>query len=60
MRVEEYKCDHCGKKLNEMHDYVDCEIDMEVCIIDADLCQECAEELKKMVASFLNKEGNKT
>ena len=58
MKISYYKCDHCGKKLNEMHDYIDCEIDMEVYHIGADLCKECTEELKKMITSFLDKDSD--
>lgn len=55
MRIEEYKCDHCGEKLNEMHDYIDSEIDMGICRVGDDLCEECVEKLKKIIMSFLNK-----
>lgn len=57
MRVEYYKCDHCGKKLDEMHDYLDCEIDTDIGVVitDADLCTKCAEELKKIIETFLNR-----
>jgi len=55
MMVYYHKCDHCGKELNEMHDYVDSEIDMDMCRVEADLCEECAEKLKNMITYFLNK-----
>lgn len=60
MRIEKYKCDHCGKSLDEDRDYIDSEIDMGICRVDADLCEECAEELKKMITSFLNTEKEVT
>lgn len=49
-------CDHCGKELNEMHDYVDEEIDIGVYWLRTDLCQDCMEELKKIVRDFCEKE----
>ena len=58
MRVEYHKCDHCGKELNEMHDYVDMDIDAVCWFNGVDLCKECAEELEKMVTSFLNRGSN--
>ena len=55
MKTSQYICDHCRKQLDENIDYIDCEIDMEVCVVDADLCEACAEKLKDVVASFLNR-----
>lgn len=49
-------CDHCGKELNEMHDYVDEEINMGVYWLRTDLCKDCMEELKKIVCAFCEKE----
>ena len=61
MRIEKYKCDHCGKSLDEDRDYIDSEIDMGICRVDADLCEECAEKLKRIIMFFLteNIEENK-
>ena len=58
MRVEYHKCDHCGKELDEMHDYVDTEIDAVCWFSGVDLCKECAKELEKIVTSFLNRGVN--
>ena len=44
-------CDHCGKELNTMKDYWDCEIDL-YDTIETDLCNDCFEQLKKMVKDF--------
>ena len=52
-------CDHCGKELNEMHDYIDVEIDMGVSWLRTDLCQECMHELKELVYSFCEKAEKK-
>ena len=40
-------CDHCGKKLNEMHDYVDTEFDTKDNWLCVDLCSECYAEISK-------------
>lgn len=58
MRVTYHKCDHCGKELNEMHDYVDVDIDAVGWFNGVDLCKECAEKLEKMVTSFLNRDSD--
>ena len=52
-------CDHCGKELNEMHDYVDVEIDTGIFWTRADLCQECTHELKELVYSVCEKAEKK-
>ena len=44
-------CDHCGKELDTMKDYVDVELDLYE-IIEADLCADCIEQLKKMAKDF--------
>lgn len=48
-------CDHCGKELDEMHDYTDVEIDMGVSWLRTDLCQECIQELKDTIFTFCEK-----
>lgn len=48
-------CDHCGKELDEMHDYVDVEIDMSTSWLRTDLCQECMQELKDIIFTFCEK-----
>ena len=48
-------CDHCGKELNEMHDYVE----QEVGIVDylmADLCHKCMNDLESKIRNFVKKE----
>lgn len=52
-------CDHCGKELDEMHDYVDEEIDMGISWLRTDLCTECMEELKQIVYDFCDKAEKK-
>lgn len=50
-------CDHCGKELNEMHDYVDVEIDTAIGFIRTDLCHDCVYELDQMVKKFCEQRG---
>ena len=38
-------CDHCGKELDEMHDYSDTEFDTIDEFLKCDLCRDCYEEL---------------
>ena len=56
MRDFKFRCDHCGKVLDEMHDYTEIEIDLPVgWWQDIDLCKECAEELCQLVGDFVKK-----
>ena len=50
-------CDHCGKELNEMHDYVDVEIDTVIGFIRTDLCHDCVYELDRKVKEFCEQRG---
>ena len=49
-------CDHCGKKLNEMHDYVDTEFDTKDNWLCVDLCSECYAEISKTIREFCGKD----
>jgi hypothetical protein len=51
MKVKYVKCDHCGKKLNEMSDYIDMII-LECGNIRTDICERCYYELKSMIKDF--------
>lgn len=56
MRETNIYCDHCGKVLNEMHDYVEQEIGL-VGYETADLCNECLNELDKVIKAYCKKDG---
>lgn len=47
-----YTCDHCGKKLNTMTDYVDTEFDSIDEWFKADLCSECYKEISYIIKQF--------
>ena len=49
-------CDHCGKVLDEMHDYADCEF-TDTDYMRVDLCQECFNELDKIIKDYCKKGG---
>lgn len=49
-------CDHCGKELDEMHDYPDIEIDTIDKFLQCDLCKDCYRELSQIIYKFANKE----
>jgi len=49
-------CDHCGKELDEMHDYPDIEIDTIDEFLKCDLCKDCYEELSRTIRKFVHKE----
>ena len=47
-------CDHCGKVLNDMHDYADTEIGF-IDFAKADLCAKCIRELDTIVKQYCGK-----
>ena len=52
-----YTCDHCGKELDEMHDYTDMRIDDFADFLEVDLCSECYDELNNIVLQYCNKKA---
>ena len=52
MKEETIYCDHCGKKLDIMKDFDDVQIEMAHNLTEADLCDECLDELYKVVCDF--------
>ena len=48
-------CDHCGKKLDEMKDYIDTEFDSIDEWFKADLCSECYTEISNTIKKFCGK-----
>lgn len=59
MEVKFHTCDHCGKTLNEMHDYTEYLIDLPYGDFrDVDLCKKCARELQLLVGKFIGKENS--
>lgn len=58
MKKQIFTCDHCGKELDEMHDYTEILIDDFLKFVDADLCYECFHELNDIVFRYINKKIN--
>lgn len=54
MRKEIYKCDHCGKELNQMHDFTETNLDDFDFYATVDLCEKCYGEISKTVYEFCN------
>ena len=54
MRKTTIHCDHCGKILDEMHDWVDIEIAIGSYTGKADLCKECLDTLYARTNHFLS------
>ena len=48
-----YYCDHCGKIINNMTDYVGIELELNAIGMDCDLCKECHDKLVKNISEFL-------
>ena len=56
MREIKVYCDHCGKVLDEMHDYPEQEVGL-IRYELADLCKECLEKLDEIIRAFCKKSG---
>lgn len=52
-------CDHCGKELDEMHDYPDIKIDTLDEFLKCDLCKACYEELGELICGFIHFDNHK-
>lgn len=52
MTIVKTYCDHCGKEVHDMTDYISCEIEIGHNEIEADLCRDCFEELTEAVKGF--------
>ena len=52
MKIHKAVCDHCGKELDEMGDFVDMRIELSHIWRDHDLCVDCFEELKGVIDRF--------
>ena len=51
MTITKVYCDHCGKILDPMHDYLDNEMEI-FHTFRADLCNKCIDTLEKKVKEF--------
>lgn len=55
MRKTIFTCDHCGKEMDDMHDYSEMKTDNFIDWIEADLCSQCFHELNDIVLQYCNK-----
>jgi hypothetical protein len=56
MSVVHYRtCDHCGKKLDDMKDFPEFDINLTERIISVDLCSDCYDELERIMLDFVNR-----
>lgn len=55
MMKQIYTCDHCGKELNAMIDFIDIDVDDLNEWFNIDLCRSCYEELTRFVIEFCGK-----
>lgn len=56
MKETKCVCDHCGKKLDEMKDYIDVGEDIGIgSNINGDLCSDCYHELENIVIGFFQR-----
>jgi hypothetical protein len=53
MKQTIYYCDHCGKIINNMTDYVSAKLDMGAVGMDCDLCEECHAKLVENIKKFI-------
>jgi hypothetical protein len=52
MTITKVFCDHCGKVLDNSHDYVDIKIEANHKTHDVDLCDKCFEKLDYVIKEF--------
>lgn len=52
MQKIQYKCDHCGKEIDDFNDYTDLEIELASFHKCVDLCTDCYNKLSKTVDEF--------
>jgi methionyl-tRNA synthetase len=59
MTITKVYCDHCGKVLDPMHDYIKHEMDIKFNTIRVDLCEKCVDTLEKEVKEFCKRSDTK-
>lgn len=52
--IHYHTCDHCGKQLDEKHDYADYDLNN---FTEVDLCADCLHELETIIKIFLHREN---
>ena len=52
MQKIQYKCDHCGKEIDDFNDYTDLEIELASFHKCVDLCTDCYNQLAIIVYEF--------
>ena len=52
MTEVKHYCDHCGKEINYMDDYISLHIKMNHVDIGTDLCVDCFRELEESIKDF--------
>jgi hypothetical protein len=52
MTITKVYCDHCGKILDNMSDYIDLKFDVCHKMHNVDLCVNCFEKLDEKIRSF--------
>lgn len=57
MTVVKTYCDHCGKELSDMDDYISMNVEIAYMEFQADLCAECHKELVEVAKVFCSGSG---
>ena len=52
MYVQKWYCDHCGKELDNIKDYIDTDINTAYDHTTQDLCQDCVKKLWEIIGEF--------
>lgn len=58
MKKTVFTCDHCGKEIDEMHDFAEMKIEDFIDYMETDLCNKCFHELNDMVTQYIGKNKN--
>lgn len=59
MTITKVYCDHCGKVLDNMCDYIGLHIEICHKAHDVDLCTDCFEKLDKTIKEFCKRSDTK-
>ena len=59
MRITKVYCDHCGKILDNMSDYIDLKFEVGHIPHIVDLCSECFEKLNEKIDDFAKRSDRK-
>ncbi len=55
MKIRRFYCNHCGKELDPVDDYIDYDIDFDELSYAVDLCTECKDALVEKIDTIVTR-----